>query len=109
MSDVKKFTGFIAIDGSTHTSLKSATEHSRLVKIRNALAGQFGIYNVTEDGDDDEAAISLDAFIYANRDSILTALNQEVLTRKKRIPKAAKVQGTVTPDELAEVGVDCSA
>lgn len=102
MSDVKKFTGFIAIDGSTHTSLKSATEHSRLVKIRHALACQFGIYNVTEEGNDDEAAISLDAFIYANRDSILTALNQEVLTRKKRIPKVAKVTVGEATEEPAD-------
>jgi hypothetical protein len=37
MSDVKSFTGFIAIDGSTHTTMKVAVEHSREVKIKAAL------------------------------------------------------------------------
>lgn len=89
MSDVKKFTGFIAIDGSTHTTLKSATEHSRQVKVQKALEFKFAKMAVI--GEEDEpgsAGVDLPTFIYANRDEILACLNQEVLTRKKRAPKA---------------------
>lgn len=91
MSDVKRFTGFIAIDGSTHTSMKAATEHSREVKITRALKEKFGNLVVAEgitlSAPDEGPGVSLDDFIYANRESILAALNQEVLTRKKRTPK----------------------
>lgn len=48
MSDVKKFTGFIAIDGSTHTSQKAAVEHSRQVKVQTALKEKFDAYDVLE-------------------------------------------------------------
>lgn len=92
MSDVKRFTGFIAIDGSTHTSAKAAIEHSRTVKIQNALKEKFGAYDVLESNrafhEQEGQEVSLADFIYANRESILAALNQEVLTRKKRTPKA---------------------
>lgn len=96
MSDVKKFTGFIAIDGSTHTSLKSATDHSRNVKIQTALKDKFGGLVVSEDAvDQHKEPMSLDFFIYTNREAILAALNQEVLTRKKRTPKAVKAAEAV--------------
>jgi hypothetical protein len=90
MSDVKKFTGFIAVDGSTHTSLKSATDHSRTVKIQTALKEKFGNLTVAESSRDldETGGVELDAFIFANREAILVALNQEVTTRKKRTPKA---------------------
>lgn len=89
MADVKRFTGFIAIDGTTHTNAKAAIEHSRQVKTQTALKEKFGNLMVTEgDGAVEGEGISLDDFIYANRDMILAALNQEVLTRKKRTPKA---------------------
>lgn len=94
MSDVKKFTGFIAIDGSTHTSLKSATDRSREFKTQAALKEKFGDKLVTpaiveahELEDKPELVQSLDAFIYANRDAILQALSQQVTTRKPRTPK----------------------
>lgn len=92
MADVKKFTGFIAIDGSTHTTSKSAVEHSRQVKIQKALADKFSGMCVdsliaTETPED---FVDLPTFIYANRDSILACLNQDVLTRKKRTPNKAK-------------------
>lgn len=90
MSDVKRFTGFIAIDGTTHTSAKSAIEHSRQVKIKTALKDKFGtlrLLSTSAEGHEQPGG-ALDEFIYANRDQILSALNQEVLTRKKRTPKA---------------------
>ena len=92
MSDVKKFTGFIAIDGSTHTSQKAAVEHSRQVKVQTALKEKFGTCDVLENNrpfhEQEGQEVNLADFIYANRESILAALNQEVLTRKKRTPKA---------------------
>lgn len=94
MSDVKKFTGFIAIDGSTHVSLKSATDHSRNVKIQRVLVEKFGNYHVMDSQrtyhEQEGEEVNLAEFIYANRELILFALNQEVLTRKKRTPKVAK-------------------
>lgn len=103
MADVKRFTGFIAVDGSTHTSAKAAIEHSRVVKTQAALKDKFGNLMVVETGDS-EAGVSLDDFIYANRDSILASLNQEVLTRKKRTPKvkvAAAEAAEVTEEVVA--------
>jgi len=94
MSDVKKFTGFIAVDGSTHTSLKSATDHSREVKVQAALKEKFGGQLVSPSEidpqvleDQPELVQSLDAYIYANREAILQALNQQVTTRKPHTPK----------------------
>lgn len=92
MSDVKKFTGFIAVDGSTHTNLKAATEHSRTVKVKKALADAFAGKLVTpadvpEHELTSEQIDPLDEFIFANREAILAALNQEVTTRKPRTPK----------------------
>ena len=95
MSDVKRFTGFIAIDGSTHNTLKQATEHSREVKVKKALAESFGNQLVTP-SDVPEHELSeahvqtLDAYIFANSAAILSALNQQVTTRKPRTPKAKK-------------------
>ena len=106
MSEVKAFTGFIAIDGSTHSSKTAAINHTREVKIKTALQTAFGIHTVTKDQNGDKelvAWVALDAFIYENRDAILEALNQEVLTRKKRAPNKAKINGAKpkTPAALA--------
>jgi len=93
MSDVKRFTGFIAIDGSTHATEKAAVTHTRDVKTAAALeklralvvegapgATSFeGIAYIESEG--------MPIFLAANREAILAAFNQEVLTRKKRIPK----------------------
>lgn len=104
MSDVKKFTGFIAIDGSTHTTLKPATEHSRQVKIQRALAEKF-TGPVVLDGApgspsyEDQAELSMPDFIYANRAVIQACLNQDVQTRKKRAPNKPK---TAPAGETAE-------
>lgn len=88
MSDVKRFTGFIAVDGSTHTSQRAAIEHSRQVKIKAALKEKFGTFIVADSADGPQR-IALDEFIYANAEAIQDALNQEVLTRKKRTPRKA--------------------
>lgn len=104
MSDVKKFTGFIAIDGSTHTSMKSATDHSRQVKIQRALAEKFVGLSVSESvtsSNSEDDGVTMPDFIYANRDAILACLNQDVLTRKKRAPNKAKAKAE-TVDESAK-------
>lgn len=88
MSDVKAFTGFIAIDNTTHTSKSAAIAHSREVKVKAALQTAFGGHTVV--CDQDGKTIPLDTFIAQNRDAISAALNQEVLTRKKRTPNKAK-------------------
>lgn len=112
MSDVKKFTGFIAVDGSTHTSMKSATEHSRVVKVKAALAASFGDQLVSPADvpdhqleDSPELVQTLDQFIYSNREAILAALNQEVTTRKPRTPKAkvkAAAEESVTEETVSQ-------
>lgn len=98
MADVKKFTGFLAIDNSTHTSFKSASDHSRQVKIQAALGEKFSGLEVNDKVASGELPVgdpvSMPDFIYANRDAILAALTQEVLTRKKRTPKAPKAADT---------------
>jgi hypothetical protein len=105
MADVKKFTGFIAIDGSTHSSFKSASDHSRLVKIQSALSEKFSGLEVTDTTVPDELPdgdpVSMPDFIFANRDAILAALTQEVLTRKKRTPKTPKAADSAAPAETA--------
>ena len=104
MSDVKRFTGFIAIDGSTHNTLKQATEHSREVK--KALAESFGNQLVTP-SDVPEHELSeahvqtLDAYIFANSAAILSALNQQVTTRKPRTPKVKKAANDDTTAAVA--------
>jgi hypothetical protein len=92
MSDVKRFTGFIAVDGSTHNTLKQATEHSREVKVKKALATAFAANVVTpadvpEHELTAEQIVPLDEFIFKNREAILAALSQQVTTRKPRTPK----------------------
>ncbi|OAD82944.1 hypothetical protein ATN89_17145 [Comamonas thiooxydans] len=99
MSDVKAFTGFIAVDGSTHNSRSAAIAHSREVKIKAALQKSFHILTV-KNGETGET-FNLDEFIYTNRDEIVAALNQEVLTRKKRAPNK-KAAGAAAADAAAQ-------
>ena len=113
MSDVKKFTGFIAVDGSTHTSQKAAIEHSRQVKIQTALKEKFGAlvvgsHTIIDVGVTEQNPVAwLADFLYENRDSIIEALNQEVLTRKKRAPNKAKVKAEpVTEQQPAAEAVE---
>lgn len=95
MSEVKKFTGYIAIDGSHHEKLQNAVSHTRDHKIKEALRHEFDSLVVT-DGDHDANTSSLDEFIFKNRESILKALNQDVLLRKKRTPKVVNKAETAT-------------
>jgi hypothetical protein len=103
MSDVKRFTGFIAIDGSTHTSQKSAVDHSRVVKVASALdalAEAVLAFDVTSSDVQKHGIASSDVgnvihaedlpfFLAAHREQIMAAFTQDVLTRKKRAKKTA--------------------
>lgn len=88
MSDIRRFTGFLAPDGSTHDTEKKAIEYTRLLKIRAALAERFKGFEVGEDGSADIKAAA--DFIFEQRAAILACLNPEVLTRKKRTPRVPK-------------------
>jgi hypothetical protein len=104
MSDVKRFTGFIAIDGSTHTSEKLAVIHSRGVKIKAALKEKFAGLIVMVDGvpeGTENPKQGLELFLFENMAEIMSAFNQEVLTRKKRTLKVKPAVTTTTPEVVA--------
>lgn len=95
-AEVKAFTGFIAIDGSTHNSKKAAVEHSRVVKVKAALKAAFGTHIVAHTAGID-AEIALDEFIFKHASEITAALNQDVLTRKPRAKKTKPVAAAAAP------------
>lgn len=107
MSDIKKFTGFIAIDGSTHSTLKSAQDHTRDFKIRKALEEKFAGLSITSEGAD--TGVSVADFIIANMDAIKAALNPEVLLRKKRTPKAKPTKAEAPSEPVKEAPVKTEA
>lgn len=89
MSDVQKFSGYIAADGTHHKTQKLAIAASLEFKTKAALADAF--VGLTVYGDDthpdQQTGKPLAEYLYEFRAQILDALNQEVLTRKKRTPK----------------------
>lgn len=109
MADIKKFTGYIAPDGSTHDTIKKATDYTRELKIKEALALFKGTLN--EDscwvGSDGQGPVvcadDLPAFLYANKDAIIAAFNPEVLLRAPRKKREAKSgSATMTAEPLTE-------
>ena len=106
MSDIRRFTGFLAPDGSTHDTEKKAIEYTRQFKIRAALDERFKGFEVGEDGSADIKAAA--DFIFEQRAAILACLNPEVLTRKKRtprVPKDAKPVVAAAPAVVAPAAV----
>ena len=98
MTDIKKFTGFIAPDGTTHTTEKAAVAYTKDLKVKAALAAAFavgyvGMPDATQD--DDTLRADLAAFLFDNRTAILAAFNTEVLMRKPRA--ANKVKAVPAP------------
>lgn len=95
MSDIKKFTGFIAPDGTTHTTMQKATAYTLDLKIKQGLE-DFKLANPeTSAGvsESDSGAIvifveDLPTFLFAHRADIMAAFKPEVTTRKKRVAKA---------------------
>ena len=98
MADIRKFTGFIAPDGSTHDTIGKATAHTRNLKVKEALQKQFG--NVTpgthgnsvSQDDRDNFVIypeQLPEFLFTHRDAIAACFKQDVKLRESRKPKAS--------------------
>ena len=106
-ADIKRFTGFIAPDGSTHDTLKKATDHTRELKIKEALQQFANIEAAVDTGvshdDRDNTVVFADdmpSFLFAHQEAILAAFNQEVLLRKKREPKPKAVKPAVEGSPL---------
>jgi len=96
-ADIRRFTGFIAPDGTTHDSIKKATDHTRDLKIKAALA-DFALValEVNEGVSTHEGHLvifteDLPAFLLAHKADILAAFNQDVLMRAPRQFKAKAV------------------
>lgn len=97
MAEIRKFTGFIAPDGSTHDTIKKATEHTRNLKIKAALDKAFGNavpgnQPLIQQDDRDLFVLPADfipQFIFDNREAILACFKQDVKLRESRKPKAA--------------------
>ena len=102
MADIKRFTGFIAPDGTTHDNLKKATEYTQRLKIKEALAEFSKVIpevnpgvTETDSGYVGVLAGDIPVFLLAHKDDILAAFNQEVLMRaprkvrekKEKVPK----------------------
>lgn len=83
MADIKKFTGYTAQDNSTHATLKAATDYSRDLKVKAALQ-VFGGNTVDVDTSDET---DMPTWLFNNKDAVLAAFNQTVLTRKPRVAK----------------------
>ena len=104
-ADVTKFTGFLAVDGTTHKTSKEAVEHSRNVKLVNqATTLAVKLFSAAEDspgfsrpvGSIDFAIADADGLtelLIANRDAIIAALTPEVHMRKPRTKKVKAVSG----------------
>lgn len=100
MADIKKFTGYIATDGSTHETLAKAQKYADELKIKEALKTAFPEGCLKDDKNahdvDGGRYLALDDssipdWLFANRDAITAAFNQKARTRAPRKPKAAKV------------------
>lgn len=88
---IRKFTGFIAADGTTHDTMKKAVQHANDQKVKEAL----NAFNIKADEGQDVSVVRMDQigeYLFNNRVAILAALNAKATIRKTRTPKA---KGTV--------------
>lgn len=115
MADIKKFSGYTAIDGKPFDTLKGATDYSREIKVKLALETSFseGSFHACDTGvcEDERGGTviypeAMPAWLYANRVAIMAAFKQDVLMRAPRKPRdpaapprAAKVK--VVPASIA--------
>lgn len=95
MSDIKKFTGFIAPDGSTHSTMKKASAYTFDLKVKAALGEFANIQAELNPGVEETTggltvvhAADMPEFLFSHRDAILSAFKPEITTRKKRVAKA---------------------
>lgn len=99
MADIKRFTGFIAIDGSTHDTLAKATAHTKEVKIGLALK-EFAVavssnpVGFSVDDRDNHVLYPEDLpnFLLKHRVAIQAAFNQSVVMRDAKSGKKAVVK-----------------
>lgn len=92
---IRKFTGFIAADGSTHDTMKKAVQYANDQKVKEALNAQFSeVDSETAGAHDVEGqyyaigADGLATFLFANRAAIQAAFDSKVTVRKPRTTKA---------------------
>jgi hypothetical protein len=100
MADIKRFTGFIAPDGTTHSSLTAATNYTNELKVKESLS-QFAFAVATDDEDSTVSITSegnnavyvedLPKFLLENRDAILAAFGQKATLRAPRGSKKKAV------------------
>jgi hypothetical protein len=109
MADIRKFTGFVAIDGTTHTTIKAAIEHTRAFKIKEALkafepllaCSKKSEESGVDEDDGGNLAIypsGLPAFLFNNREAIMAAFNQEAVIRAPRKTRSPKENAGSTTD-----------
>ena len=101
MADIKRFTGYIAPDGSTHDTLKKATEHTQSIKIKEALHIEFSNLSLERHGpsaingfDGIPAHVEsadMAMFLYENMNKILACYDQKAILRAPRKPKKKMV------------------
>ncbi len=110
MADIKRFTGFIAPDGTTHSSLTAATNYTRELKIKEALAEFASIKSedtpefqtgIDAAGDQIIRVEDLPLFLRVYKDKILAAFNQDVQMRAPRKAKLPKVVENIPFDAAA--------
>lgn len=92
---IRKFTGFIAADGSTHDTMKKAVQYANDQKVKEAL----NAFNVPATEGTDVGVIRMDQigeYLFSNRIAIQAAFNAKAAVRKTRTPKAKKVVTTAT-------------
>jgi hypothetical protein len=114
-ADIEKFSGFRAKDGTTHATLKAATEHMQNVKVREALNAlaliDEDLPGVTLDdrGNPVVTEATLGEFLFVNRAAIMACYKQEVrirsqpATRKPRSDKGTKKVAPATAPSAAAV------
>ena len=114
MADIKRFTGFIAPDGSTHASLTAATIYTNDLKVKAALADFTLLTPESSKGlcHDDYGQVvilikDLPEFLAGHKDDILAAFGQKATLRAPRGTKVKKaaVVGKVTASIATEPAV----
>lgn len=93
-SGIRKFTGFIAADGTTHDTMKKAIQYANDQKVKEALSA-FNI-KADEGGNAIVRMEEMGDYLFSNREAIQAAFNAKAAVRKTRTPKAKKAAATAT-------------
>lgn len=93
---IRKFTGFIAADGTTHDTMKKAVQHANDQRVKEAL----NTFNTVATEVTDMPVVRMDQmgeWLFNNRMAIQAAFNAKATIRKTRTPKAKKTFADKTP------------